>query len=328
MEIIGHDNTKKQLEVAMMAAYKRNKALPHMLFSGSPGCGKTSMARYVARLFKVPFLSVVPNDLKDYKSVMKVLNQLNHHNYDDHGNRIGAISPTIMFLDEVHNLPLKGQELLGLAMERFIIESGRPNKYYWLPFFTLIGATTLPGKLSKPFRDRFKLSFVFQPYELKDMNKIVEYHSERIKIKIEPSAIEAISKKSRGIPRIAVGFVERIRDKVLAINAPWATKKLVDGVFIDMGIDEEGFTTTELKILKSLFDAGGVPVGLENLAIITEEDKKTIRDNVEPFLIRKGLILVSGKGRVLTPKGIEYIENSGKVDKPVKKEIDFDYERA
>lgn len=328
MEIIGHENTKKQLEVAMMAAYKRNKALPHMLFSGSPGCGKTSMARYVARRFKVPFLSVVPNDLKDYKSVMKVLNQLDHKNYDDHGNRTGPISPSIMFLDEIHNLPLKGQELLGLAMERFIIESGRPNKYFWLPFFTLVGATTLLGKLSKPFKDRFKILFTFQPYEIKEMNQIVIYHAKKLKMHMEPAAIEMISRKSRGVPRIAVGFVERVRDKVLATNSPWATKALVDEVFVDMGIDAEGFTITELKILKSLFDAGGTPVGLENLAIITEEDKKTIRDSVEPFLIRKGLILVSGKGRILTPKGIEYIENSGKIDKPVKKEIDFDYERA
>lgn len=328
MEIIGHESTKRQIEEAALAAYKRNKALPHMLYAGSPGCGKTSMARYVARRFGVPFLSVVPNDLKDYKSVMKVLNQLNHKNYDDRGNRTGPLTPTVMFLDEIHNLPIKGQELLGLAMERFIIESGRPNKYYWLPFFTLIGATTLPGKLSKPFRDRFKMVFTFQPYELKDMKQVVIHHAKRLNLNIEPKGIEAVAKKSRGIPRIAVGFVERIRDKVLAVNAPWATAELVNNVFVDMGIDEEGLTTTELKILKSLFDAGGMPIGLENLAIITEEDKKTIRDNVEPYLIRKGLILVSGKGRVLTPKGVEYVENSGKVDKPMKKEIEFDYERS
>jgi len=328
MEIIGHENTKKQLEVAMLAAYKRNKALPHIMFAGSPGCGKTSMARFVARRFKVPFLSVVPNDLKDYKTVMKVLNQLDHKNYDDHGNRIGGITPTILFIDEVHNLPLKGQELLGLAMERFIIESGRPNKYYWLPFFTLIGATTSPGKLSKPFRDRFKLNFIFQPYDLEEMDKIVLYHMKRLNIQIETAAIRIISKRTRGIPRIAVGFVERVRDKILATAAPWANKIMVEDVFVDMGIDSEGFTNTELKVLKSLFDAGGAPVGLENLAIITEEDKKTIRDSVEPFLIRKGLILVSGKGRILTPKGIEYIESTGKIDRPVKKEIEFDYQRA
>lgn len=328
MEIIGHENTKKQLEVAMLAAYKRNKALPHIMFAGSPGCGKTSMARFVARRFKVPFLSVVPNDLKDYKTVMKVLNQLDHKNYDDHGNRIGGITPTTLFIDEVHNLPLKGQELLGLAMERFIIESGRPNKYYWLPFFTLIGATTSPGKLSKPFRDRFKLNFIFQPYDLEEMDKIVLYHMKRLNIQIETAAIRIISKRTRGIPRIAVGFVERVRDKILATAAPWANKIMVEDVFVDMGIDSEGFTNTELKVLKSLFDAGGAPVGLENLAIITEEDKKTIRDSVEPFLIRKGLILVSGKGRILTPKGIEYIESTGKIDRPVKKEIEFDYQRA
>lgn len=328
MELIGHKQTFKQLDVATSAAHKRNTALPHMLFAGAPGCGKTSMARYIAGKLEVPFLSIVPNDLGDYKGVMRALDQLNHDNYDDHGNRIGPVTPTIMFLDEVHNLPLKGQELLGLAMERYIIESGRPNKFYWTPRFTLVGATTISGKLSKPFRDRFKLQFTFQPYNLEEMEAIVRLHSKRMAAKLLPSAVKAVAKRSRGIPRLAVGFTERIRDKMVSCGSKWGTLMLVEGVFKDMGIDQEGFTITEIKILKSLFDAGGQAVGLENLAIITEEDKKTIRDTAEPFLIRKGLMLVGGKGRTLTPKGVEYVESSGNADKPVKKEIDFDYERA
>jgi Holliday junction DNA helicase RuvB len=223
---------------------------------------------------------------------------------------------------------LKGQELLGLAMERFVIESGRPNKFHWTPKFTLIGATTMSGKLSKPFRDRFKLQFTFQPYNLEEMKEIVKYHARSMKIKLLPGAVNAIAVRSRGIPRIAVGFTERIRDKIISCGSIWGTTHLAESVFSDMGIDKEGFTLTELKILKSLFDTGGAPVGIDNLAIITEEDKKTIRDSAEPFLIRKGLILVGTKGRTLTQKGIEYIENSGKVDKLVKKDIDFNYERV
>jgi Holliday junction DNA helicase RuvB len=242
MEIIGHENMKKQLEVAIQAAKKRNMALPHMLFSGAAGCGKTSSANYIADKVEASFLSVVPNDLKDYGSVIKIVDQLNHESYDSLGNRIGIIKPTVVFLDEVHNLPIKGQELLGLAMERFMIEASKPNKYHWIPFFTLIGATTLAGKLSKPFRDRFKMIFNFQPYNITDMHKIVRYHANRLNVKCTPSGVMEVAKRSRGTPRVAVGYVERIRDRMLAVDIKIATSGLIKDVFEEMGVDEEGLT--------------------------------------------------------------------------------------
>ena len=324
MEIIGHDNTKEQLNTASVAAKKRNMALPHMLFSGAAGCGKTSLARYVATNAKLPFLAVVPNDLKDYDSVLKVLDGLDHTGYDESGNRADKIRPTIIFLDEIHNLPIKGQEILGLVMERFIIESNKPNKYHWVPFFTLIGATTVTGKLSKPFRDRFKLVFNFQPYNLVDMTKITEYHAKRLNTKMTPCVIFEVAKRGRGTPRIAVGFVERVRDTMLSVNSLIATRDMVSSVFSTMGIDDEGFSRLELRILEALFEAK-LPVGLDNLSIILQEDSKNIRDFAEPYLIRKGLVLVSGKGRIITEKGIQHLKSSA--DRFIKKEIDFDYER-
>jgi Holliday junction DNA helicase RuvB len=326
MELIGHENEKNQLKTAARAAAVRNTSLPHMLFAGAPGCGKTSMARYVAKKSGLPFLSIVPNTLSDYGGVLKVLDQLNHKNYDEYGNRTGTIRPTILFLDEIHNTPLKGQELLGLAMERFIIESGKPNKFFWVPQFTLIGATTSAGKLSKPFLDRFKLNFTFQPYEVESMCKIVKLHAKNYGISIVPTAVLSIAKRSRGTPRIAVGFVERVRDRMLSINSVIGTKCLVDSVFREMGIDEGGLTSVDMRVLRCLYDANA-PVGIDNLSIVTEEDRKTIRDKIEPFLIKKGLIVISGKGRSLTEKGIEYVERVGKVDKPIKKEIDWEYKR-
>jgi Holliday junction DNA helicase RuvB len=325
--IIGHENTKRQIEVSVNAANIRNMAVPHMLFSGAAGCGKTTFARYIAETTNVPFLSVVPNDLKDYESVLSILDRLNHENYDDSGNRIGKIKPTILFLDEIHNLPLKGQELLGLVMERFMIESSKPNKYFWVPFFTMIGATTLSGKLSKPFRDRFKIVFNFEPYILPEMGQIVGYHASRFGIKITSSAVLEIAKRSRGTPRIAVGFVERVRDKMLSMRAVVATAPIVQSTFEELGIDEEGFSTLELRILKILFDTG-MPVGLDNLSIILQEDSKSIRDFAEPYLIRKGLIIVSGKGRIITEKGVQYLKVTDKINQFIKKEIDFNYERA
>lgn len=325
--IIGHENTKRQIEVSINAAKIRNMSIPHMLFSGAAGCGKTTLARHIAEITNAPFLSVVPNDIKDYESVLAILDRLNHENYDERGNRTGQIKPTILFLDEVHNLPLKGQELLGLVMERFMIESSKPNKYFWTPFFTMIGATTLSGKLSKPFRDRFKIVFNFEPYAIHDMEKIVSYHASRFKIKITASAISEIAKRSRGTPRIAVGFVERVRDRMLSSSSIVATAPIVQSTFEELGIDEEGFSTLELRILKILFDAGN-PVGLDNLSIILQEDSKSIRDFAEPYLIRKGLILVSGKGRIITEKGVQYLKVTDKTNQFIKKEIDFNYERV
>jgi Holliday junction DNA helicase RuvB len=325
--MIGHENTKKQLEIAIDAARQRNMSIPHILLSGAAGCGKTSTARLLAEQTDSPFLSVVPNDLKDYKSIVKVLERLDHTGYDNKGNRTNIIHPSILFLDEVHNLPTKGQELLGIVMERFILESMKPNMYIWIPYFTLVGATTIAGKLSKPFRDRFKLNFNFQPYEIKDMIKIVRFHAKRLKVKLTPASVIEIARRSRGTPRVAVGFLERVRDKALSIEATVVTSKLTMEVFDTIGIDEEGFTKLELKILKTLFDAG-LPVGLDNLSIILQEDAKSIRDFAEPYLIRKGMMLVSGKGRIITEKGAQYLNNSGNTDKLVKKEIDFNYQRS
>lgn len=326
-QFIGHEKTKKQIMIAAQSAIKRNKAIPHILFTGTPGCGKTSMAKYMAIKFGLPFLSVVPNEMKDYKSVINILEKLNHREYDRRGNRVGKIIPTLLFFDEIHNLPLKGQELLGLAMERFIMESKKPNKYYWTPFFTLVGATTMAGKLSKPFLNRFKMTFIFEPYSLNEMIEIVKTHADKLGVGLSTIGAQDIAKRGRGIPRTVVGYTERIRDKIIATNSTWASPCLIKDVFKDMGIDKEGLTTNELKIL-SILSESDIPVSLDNLSIITEEDSKTIKTYAEPFLIRKGFMLISGKGRILTEKGREYITNNNCLTgKFQKDEINFDYER-
>lgn len=326
MELIGHDNTKKQLHLAITASRLRNSSLPHMLFAGTAGCGKTSLARYIATSAGYPFLSVMPNDMKDRQAVVKILNKLDHTNYDDMGNVIGPLTPTVIFFDEVHRIPDKGQELLGIAMEEYEIASPVANKKMWIPYFTLIGATTLPGSLTKPFRERFKMFITFKPYEKDDLCKIVSYHASRLKINIVPEGIIGIVSRSRGIPRIAVGFIERLRDIMVSIKADIATPYIVERMFEVLRIDSEGCTETELKILKTLFE-NNIPIGMENLAIMTETDQKTLKDYVEPFLIRKGLILVSGKGRIITQKGIDYIEDKSLTTQRKKKDIPAGYER-
>lgn len=329
MAMIGHNNTKTQIRRAVESAMARNVSIPHMLFAGAPGCGKTTMAKEIAKLSNVNFIKAVPEDMKNYESVLTLLEQLDHTGYDARGNRIGKIRPTIIFFDEIHGMPLKGQEKLGIAMEEWQIESTRANRYIWLPFFTVVGATTNDGKLSKPFRDRFKLRFVFQLYENKELTQIVQLHANRMRLLISAKAARDIAKRSKGTPRIAVGYLERVRDMALSMGSDIITYNVVGKAFEEMKVDKEGLTATEVKVLKALYNAG-TSVGLDNLSIIVNESTKTLSESIEPFLIQKGFITRSGRGRLLTNEGKKYLEVMYSDDKHIiaKEEIPVGYVRT
>ena len=326
MELIGHTSTKNQIAISTISARRRNRELPHMLFSGVAGCGKTSMARYVANKLDTDFLSVPAQEFKDQESVLQILEGLNHYGYNEFGDRIDEIKPTILFIDEIHRVPIVGEEHLGIAMEDYRLSAGKTGKVYWIPYFTVIGATTDEGLLSKPFRERFKIKFPFNPYSDKEIELIIMLHAkaEDIKMQITPLSARQLAKRSRGIPRIARSYLERARDMCLSIGGVKViTSKIVEKTFKELKIDGEGLTENEIKILKCLHRAR-MPVGLDNLSIIVNESPKTLSQSVEPFLIRKEFIVRSGKGRIITQKGIDYL---GAVGKRKKVEIPANYER-
>jgi len=326
--IIGHDNTKEQLAIAVKSAKDRNKNIPHLLFSGAAGCGKTTMGMEMAKAADVDFLPVSPDDFSDREPVMRILDKLNHINYDKFGNRDGPLQPTMVFVDEIHRMPRKGQEILGIAMEKFLLETGKANKYYWIPFFTLIGATTDDGELSKPFREKFKLRFLFETYSDVEITAMVMMHAEKKELLITQKAARAIAQRSRGIPRTAVGFLERSRDYSNFIKATVITSEAVLSNFKTIGIDSKGLTGAEIKILKALHSSRD-PIGLDNLAIISNEAKKNISQTIEPFLIRQGLMVRSGKGRVITGKGRQHLDKDGYLGTSINKvEISPNYIRS
>jgi len=329
MEFIGHDNTKTRIKIAVDSATKRNTALPHILLSGAAGCGKTTTARWLASIGNFEYLPASPLELKNKRSVYALLEKLNTTGYNKKGDRVGTIKPTILFFDEVHQMPIIGQEILGLAMERFILEADMPNKLIWLPYFTIVGATTDDGRLTKPFRDRFKMKFIFEPYIDKDMKEVIIYHVNKNDLLITMDAINCLIERSRGVPRIMVNYLESIRDMMLSKNAEVITEDLVIHTFNEIGVDDTGLTNVEIKILKSLMDAP-CPIGLENLSIVTNESNKTIAQTIEPFLIRRELIVRTGKGRTITDKGRQYLEERGHVStKDLNKElIDAFYARG
>jgi len=321
MDLIGHENTKKRVKIALDSAIQRNTALPHILLSGAAGCGKTTTAQWLATLGGYEYLPASPLGLKTKKDVYTLMEKLNLQGYNKSGDRIDRVKPTLLFFDEVHQLPVIGQELLGLAMERFILEADIPNKLIWLPHFTIVGATTDDGKLTKPFRDRFKQKFIFEPYSDKEMCQIVRFHAKKMDLPITRDAVINLTKRSRGVPRIMVNYLNTIRDIKLVTQAAVVTTGLIDSAFDSIGVDTTGLTKIEIRILKSLYETG-VPVGLDNLAIITNESPKTIVQSIEPFLIRRGLLIRTGKGRSITKKGIEYLEDHNHLDKSkVNKEL-------
>ena len=297
--IIGHMDTKKQLEIAVQSAQERNENIPHILFSGAAGCGKTTMSMEMARAADVDFLPISPDDFSDRDPVLRILDKLDHSNYDEFGNRTGTLRPTMVFVDEIHRMPKRGQEILGIAMEKFLLETGKANKFFWIPYFTLIGATTDDGELTKPFREKFKLRFLFDTYDDEEIRDIILLHAHKQNLMITHKAAREIAQRSRGIPRTAVGFLERSRDYAQFIKAKVITSKSALDNFKTMGIDSKGLTGAEIKILKTLY-ASKIPVGLDNLSIVTNEPKKNLSQTIEPFLIRQGLITRGGKGRVIT----------------------------
>lgn len=327
MALIGHVNTKTRIQKALASARYRNEGLPHMLFAGHAGCGKTSMAKEIAKITDADFIAVMPEDLSNIKAVRSLMESLNYDGYDPKGNRVDRIKPTIVFLDEIHRLPIFGQEKLGIVMEDFMLETGRPNKYFWIPFFTIIGATTLAGELSKPFLNRFKLNFNFTPYAHDESVQIVYMHAKRLGLSLPPGAAEDIANRGRGVPRMLVGYLECCRDTALFHKSPIISSRYVKDTFDDLGIDESGFTKVEIKILQTLYNSER-PVGLEALSIIANESAKTIKNELEPYLMQCGYMLRSGSGRIITAPGRLYLESKGyQGSKSGRIEITADYVR-
>lgn len=308
MKLIGNADVQKQLHIATESAKKMNYSIPHMLFAGAAGCGKTSMAKYVAKLSSGSFVSIFPESLKKIEDIVDLFDKLDHINYDEMGSQLGKINPAIIFIDEIHNLKIQIQEWLGVGMEEFNIYVD--NQRYWLPYFTMVGATTNDGLLSKPFLDRFKMRFIFRSYNFEQSVQITIVHAERLNLTIMLNAAEAIAQRGRGVPRIIVGYLERCRDTAQIHGTRIISKEITEETFTLLGVDDEGLKETELRLMKALYDAG-TPVGVENLSIIIDEAPKTISNSIEPFLIQKGFIIRSGQGRLLTPHGKEYLENSG-----------------
>jgi len=331
-DFVGQDEIKKQVKVAVTAAKIRNSSLPHMLMEGPPGCGKTTMTRLIAEIMGVDLVQANPADLKNTEGVINLFKRFDKTGYDSKGGFTEApIKPSILFLDEIHNLPLQAQELLGVAMENRIIsyekekeimpycwEPGMPRKgkvtvTLKIPCWTCIGATTMAGFLSKPFLDRFKLHCKFETYSLKESIEIAFKHAKRLGLSLTPAAADSIARRSKGVARLVVRYVERLYDYwtiSIVKGGDNDIAGLSEKMFDDLGIDDAGLGKTDIKILKCLAESR-VPVGLENLAVMANENPQSIANYMEPYLLRERFMLRTPRGRTISLKGFRYLVDRG-----------------
>ncbi len=296
-EYIGQNKIKKNLQVFISAAKKRDEAIDHILFFGPPGLGKTTLAYIIANKMEANIKVTTAPMIEKAGDLAAILTNLEEKD--------------ILFIDEIHRLSPAVEEILYSAMEDFrldiIIGSGPAAQTIKIdiPRFTLIGATTRAGMISSPLRDRFGMHFRLHFYSQEELSKIISIASKKLNIKCDKDASLEIAKRSRGTPRIALRLFKRIRDFAEVDNATVIDLNISKFGLDELGVNEMGFDELDVGFLKILLEAKGKPLGLNTIAAALSEDEVTIEDVIEPYLLANGYIERTARGRVATPKTYE-----------------------
>ncbi|MGK0219066.1 MAG: Holliday junction DNA helicase RuvB [Planctomycetota bacterium] len=294
-EFIGQERVVDDLRLAIAAATGRSECPDHVLFSGPPGLGKTTLARILATEMGSNLHSSSGPSLERPKDLIGLLTHLE--------------AGDVLFIDEIHRIPTSVEEFLYTAMEDFRIDltldSGPQARV--VPFdlkpFTLVGATTREGLLSAPFRDRFGLFERLDPYPVADLEQILARAAGLLKLSIEPSAARILADSSRGTPRIAGRFLRRARDLAQVGGSTSIDDAMAQETLRRLGVDDAGLEEMDRRFLRCLLDQGGGPVALKTISAVVGETPGTLEDVYEPHLLRLGLVRKTARGRVLSPAG-------------------------
>ena len=299
-EFVGQEQIINNLKVYIKAAKMKDTSLDHTLLVGHAGAGKTSLAYIIAKELGQKIIVINANSIEKPKDIIIALSKLNEGN--------------ILFIDEIHALNKNTEEVLYSAMEDFYINLNIKNDTkkdilkYELPPFTLIGATTKVEELSKPLLDRFSITFNLVRYTYKDISKILFNISKRLDFNYTNDALDKISSVSRLIPRIAINYLKRINDYALTNNIKLIDKDFAINVLDKLGIKKYGLNNLDIRYLKMLhYEYKDKPIGINTISSYLNENIKTIEDMVEKYLIEISFIRKTSKGRLITNKGITYL---------------------
>jgi len=299
-EYIGQNTVKENLSVFIEAAKQRGEPLDHVLLHGYPGLGKTSLATVVSNELGVNMRSTSGPVIERPGDLAAILTNL------EQGD--------VLFIDEIHRLNNVVEEILYPAMEDFKLDiiigqgpSARTIKLD-LPPFTLVGATTRAGLLSPPLRDRFGVMLRLEFYEVEDLQTIVKRSARILSISIDEKGAQEIAKRSRGTPRIANRLLRRVRDYAEVRADGKITREVADYALGMLEVDHKGFDRMDRKILLTIIEKyDGGPVGIDTLAAAVSEEKGTLEDVYEPYLIQEGFLNKTPRGRVATRLAYEHL---------------------
>ena len=293
VEYVGQSKAKENLQVFIDAARKRQEALDHVLFFGPPGLGKTTLANIIALEMGVNIKSTSGPVIEKTGDLAAVLTNL------EEGD--------VLFIDEIHRLSPVVEEILYPAMEDYQLDimigqgpSARTIKLD-IPNFTLVGATTRAGLLSSPLRDRFGVICRLEFYSTTELTTIVQRSAGLLNIQIDPAGAEEIARRSRGTPRIVNRLLRRVRDFAEIEGDGRISRELADRSLQRLEVDHQGLDFMDRLLLHSIIDKfSGGPVGLDTLAAAIGEERDTIEDVIEPYLIQQGFLRRTPRGRVAT----------------------------
>ncbi len=296
-DFIGQESAKLILDVAMKGAKERRTNLEHVVIYGPPGLGKTTLANIIATEMKGKLHASIGTSIQKFTDIVDL--------FED------VFEGDIVFIDEIHRIPIKLEELLYTAMEDGYIDLG--NERIYIPKFTLVGATTRLGNLSKPLRDRFGIQLRLEYYSQEELVSIAYRTASVLNVAITSDGALTLASRSRGTPRILNSFIRRAVDMMHATGKDTIDETVALATLEMLEIDELGLDRMDRKILEVMInDYNCKPVGLNTLAVSVGECAKTIQEVYEPYLIASKLIQPTRRGRVATQKAIDYMRR-GKI---------------